>query len=76
MARVSALEKCYCHSWSPFFSVASSKARVSKRKSVFRLKREKERGNMLLAGHTSVINFCPSFVSEYVWAHMLDYKAM
>jgi len=31
---------------------------------------------MLLAGRTSVINFCSSFVSEYVWAHMLDYKAM
>lgn len=31
---------------------------------------------MLLAGRTSVINFSSSFVSEYVWAHMLDYKAM
>lgn len=35
----------------------------------------KNRENTLLAGHTSVINFRSSFVSEYVWAHMLDYKA-
>lgn len=31
---------------------------------------------MLLAGPTSVINFTSPFVTEYVWAHMLDYKAM
>lgn len=36
----------------------------------------KKSENTLLAGHTSVINFRSSFVSEYVWAHMLDYKAM
>lgn len=31
---------------------------------------------MLLAGRTSVMNFSLPFVSEYVWAHMVDYKSM
>lgn len=59
-----------------FFPMLQAPKPACLRQSVFRLKREKERENMLLAGHTSVINFCSSFVSEYVWAHMLDYKAM
>lgn len=52
----------------------SSKARESPRGESVLEEREPE--NTLLAGHTSVINFCSSFVTEYVWAHMLDYKAM
>lgn len=76
MAVVSPLLTSYCLLGYVLVVLQVPKSVCLREGSVFSLKREKERENMLLAGRTSVINFCSSFVSEYVWAHMLDYKAM